>query len=172
MITYFSRKSYQTPIVRKEVYEAWKQENPKFKKVTYAQFKAEWRKFVDDLCQEIIKNPSGVDLYNNIGNFSIKILDINFKCEKDFLLVKKGKLHKLTPVITTDSPKKGKITWKKAINTPGVAKFMGFEAASKFKKVIARNLKGNENLYEKAFSFDKTPSKCMDEEEKSLFDLL
>lgn len=172
MASYFYRDKYQIDMLSKEQYEKWALTNPG---VDYQKFKKYFRLIRDEIFTCILENPSGVDLPFYMGNLSVKVLDIDFKCADD--LPRSTLTNKITgekyfkPFYTSEIPKKIKITWKKHSLFKSLPSIFGIEACRTFKKVISAGVRNNLQKYEKAFLFDKTPSKCEDKPKPSLFDL-
>ncbi len=172
---FFSRKKYQTEIICKEMFKKWKGENPKFDNISYETFNRYWRILRSEIFQVVLDNPSGVDLPLFLGNLSVRVLDIDFTCEKDFLRItgkneQTGEVERF-PVIETDIPKKIKITWKKHRLFRAISSVLTVENTWLFKTTISRGVRERGvNTFQKAFKFDKVPSKCEEQEEVSLFD--
>jgi hypothetical protein len=164
MALYFRKEKYQTSMITKATYNKWIEENPQFSKVPYSKWKRYWKYLREEVYQAVIENPDGVDLPLFMGNISVKILDIEFKCAKDFntsILTNKetGKKEKL-PFITSDIPKKPKIVWKKHKLFTSLPSIFGTEMARTCKKVISAGIRNNLFKYSKAFGHDKVKSKC------------
>lgn len=162
-------------MISRESYQKWVEANPKFSTVSFQKFKSYYRLLREEIFQCILDNPSGVDLPFYMGNLSVKVLDIEFKCVDDYpkSFVRDKVLNKMVsrPFITTDIPKRIKIVWKKHFLFKSLASVFGVEACRTFKTVISAGVRNNLHRYEKAFKYDKTPSKCEDLPKVSLFDI-
>lgn len=170
---YFRREKYQMNMLSKEFFKKWMDENPQFKgKIDYSKFKRYWKYFRQEFYKEVLENPLGVDLPQMIGNISVKILDMEFKCEKDFLSTTRnynGTNERIQP-ISTDTPKKGKITWKKHRKARADLSHLGMEACKLFKTTIGQGIRHRTHHYQKMAKIDKVPTKCEEIKKISLFD--
>lgn len=173
MPTVFRKTKYQTEIISKETYKKWKEENPIYKNIPFSKFIKYWKELRTELIECILENPNGVDLPLFLGNLSIRVLDKEFKCTKDFnysiLTNKITGLKEKLPFISSTIPKKIKITWTKHPLFQGFAKILAIENQDLFKKTISAGVRGRENYYQKAFDKDKIKSKCEDIPVKTSF---
>lgn len=175
MASYFTKGKYQTSIISKEYYEKWLAQNPQYSHIDFQKWKRYWRYLREEIYVRVIENPEGVDLPLFLGNISVKILDIDFKCAKDFgksILTDKETQNKVkVPFITSDIPKKPKIVWRKHTLFTSLPAIFGTEMAKTCKKIISAGIRNNLTNYQKAFHHQGVASKCEDKPEPSLFDL-
>ncbi len=147
----FRKDKYQTEIISEQNYKKWKKENPEFSKTSFSQWKRYWSKLRDELMLAILENPAGVDIPLFLGNFSIRVIDKEFKCTKDFfksiLTNKETGMKEKVPFITSTIPKKIKITWTKHSLFSAFARIFGCENQDKFKKTISAGVRNNEHKY-------------------------
>jgi len=171
----FRREKYQIDILSEEYFNKWITDNPQYKdKMNFQKWKRYWKYVRDAIVEEVIAKTSGVDLPLFLGNLSIKILDIDFKCHKDYISSPKydqfGPYHK--PDATPNLPKKAKIAWKKhKLFSGDVASSLGMEAARTFKTMVGRAVRNRTHVYEKACKHDGIKSKCEPEKPYSLYDI-
>lgn len=167
---YFSKAKYRKNIITEETFLAWKAQNPQYENVDFAKFKKLFKILKNELINIILNNPKGVRI-KHIGIFVIKILDIDFNCSKDFLRARYdyGKLKANEPIITTSNPKKIKISWKKDRYCNAILTTLG-STASKLIKDEVKAINNKTNRYSK--SNVTITSKCKEETEKSLFELI
>ena len=175
MLKYFSKKKYQIDIISENNFNKWKKENSEFD-IDFQKFKKYWRHLRSELVECILDNPSGVDLPIFLGNLSIRVIDIDFKCSKDFLKTiqinpETGIVEKV-PFITTTLPSKVKITWTKHKLFQTIAKVLCLESSETLKKSISEGVRNNINKYQKAFKHKGLVSKCEDVPDVSLFDTI
>ena len=171
---YFRRDKYQINMLSVDYFNKWIEENPQFKgKIDYAKFKRYWKYFRIEFYNELLKNPDGIDLQFFMGNISIKILDIDFKCSKDFLSTIRTDNGEKKRILfpSVDNPKKGKIVWKKNRMFKKIPGYLGMEAAKSFKKAVGQGIRNRTKFYKKLARYDKVPSKCTEIKKISLFDL-
>jgi hypothetical protein len=142
--------------------------------ITYKEWEQVWKSIRNAFFEAVTTHPSGVDLPLLMGNISIKILDSDFKCAKDFLhsayRPKSGEEYARRPYITIDTPKRAKITWKKHKLFMGIPATMGLQAAETFKTAVSRAVRGKTERYQKMEKYGSKKSKCEDIPEKGLFD--
>lgn len=162
-------------MVTREHFDNWLEANPQYKgKVDLQKYKKYFKEFRAGVFQGIIDNPSGVDFDFQLGNWSCKVLDVDFKCEKDFLSTSTnfdGKGFRRVPFVTSDMPKKVKIAWKKHLLFKSLPSIFGVETQRTMKSTISHGVAGNLHFYEKAYKHDKVASKCEEEKPKSLWDM-
>lgn len=175
MASVFRKDKYQIKIVTRENYDKWLIENPKYQGVvTFQKFRKYYIALRTAIFQGIIDNPSGVDLDFQLGNLSCKVLDVEFKCSKDFLSTTRnynGRGAERLQFVTSDMPKKVKITWKKHLLFKSLPSVLAVEAQKTMKQIISKGVAPNLHFYEKAYKYDKAPTKCEEEKPKSLWDL-
>jgi hypothetical protein len=167
---YFSKLKYRKNIVTEETFLLWKAQNPQYEDVDYPKFKKLFKILKSELIRIIFDNPKGVRI-KHIGIFVIKILDIDFNCSKDFLRARHnyGNLKRDTPIITTSNPKKIKISWKKDRYCNAILTTLG-STPSRLIKDEVKAINNKTNRYSKANA--TITSKCKEEKEKSLFELI
>lgn len=170
----FRKNKYQTEIISKENFEKWKSQNPEYNSTTWKDFQNYWRALREEIFVGILDNSAGVDLPLYLGNFSVRIIDKEFKCAEDFnksiLMNKETGEYEKRPFITSDIPKKAKIAWVKHKLFKSLPKVLCVENQDMFKKTISEGIRNRENEYQKAFKHTGIKSKCVEEPEKSLFD--
>lgn len=175
MATYFTKGKYQTSIISQEFYNKWVVQNPNYSHIDFQKWKRYWKYLREEIYSGVIENSEGVDLPFFLGNISVKILDIDFKCAKDF--ISSNRSDKITgeririPFITSDIPKKPKIVWRKHPLFLSLPAIFGTEIAKSCRKVISAGIRNNLSKYQKAFHHQGVESKCEDVPEPSLFDL-
>lgn len=174
MAVYFTKGKYQTSIISREFFEKWKQENPQYSDVEMSKWKRYWKYLREEIYQCAVENPEGLDLPFYLGNLSVRILDIDFKCAKDFnktTVINKetGNIERM-PFVTSDIPKKPKITWKKHKLFLALPALFGAEMSRACKKAISAGIRDNLFRYQKAFHHPGVKSKCEDNVEKGLYD--
>lgn len=173
-LLHFNRNKYRINVTDREYYEKWVELNPILSQhIDFQKFKRYLRLFREEFFKEILINPSGIELDHQMGNISIRILDIDFKCEKDFEKVLSTEKREYEYRITSNMPKRAKITWKKHIKFKRIPSLMGMDPARAFKKAVGgKNIADNMNIYKKAYRVDKVQSKCPPVTEKSIFDIV
>lgn len=167
---YFSKAKYRKNIVSKETFLEWKEQNPQYSDIDFTKFKKLFKILKNELISIILNNPKGVRI-KHIGIFVIKILDIDFNCSKDFLRLMHnyGEGKRNTPVITVSNPKKIKISWKKDRYCNAILTTLG-STPSRLIKDEVKAINNKTNRYSKANV--TITSKCKEEKEKSLFELI
>ena len=167
---YFSKAKYRKNIVTQETYLEWKKLHPQYQDVDFIKFKKLFKLLKNELISIILNNPKGIRI-KHLGIFVITILDIDFSCSKDFLRARYsyGNLKVNEPIITTSNPKKIKIAWKKDKYCNAILTTLG-STPSKLIKDEVKAINGKTNKYCK--SNVTITSKCKEEKEKSLFELI
>lgn len=167
---YFSKAKYRKNIITEETFLAWKEQNPQYKDVDFSRFKKLFNILKNELISIIFNNPKGVRI-KHLGIYVIKILDIDFNCSKDFLRTryKYGNIEANTPIITTSNPKKIKVSWKKDRYCNAILTTLG-STPSRLIKDEVKAINNKTNKYSKANA--TITSKCKEEKEKSLFELI
>lgn len=159
-------------MISKEMYHKWVKQTGNV--ISYSEWNKGWLAIRSAFFDGVINHPSGVDLPLLMGNISIKILDNEFKCAKDFLnssyRPEPGAEYKWRPFISTESPKRAKIVWKKHPQFMGIPATMGLQASETFKTVVSRAVRGKTERYEKVSKYGAKKSKCEDKPRKGLFD--
>lgn len=173
MSGYFLKSKYSYNLLSEIAYKELCANNPElFKTIKFKDFKKIWLLFIDEFIKSCLENPSGVDLDLDFGNISIKILDKEFKCAKDFAktnVFMDGKFRNI-PYITTDVPKIGKITWKRS-KMFLQSRLSGMQANKKFGKLVGEELRKNIHRFQKVEKYKVKKSKCEPEKPVSLFDI-
>lgn len=169
----FSKSKYQTPMLDRKMYRRWVKEQGGT--LSFGEWNEGWIAIRKAFFDTIISHPAGVDLPLFMGNMSIKILDNEFKCAKDFLKSSyrphSGAPYAWQPFISTDTPKRAKIVWKKHKLFMGIPATMGLQASDTFKTVVSNAVRGRTGHYEKVGKYGAKKSKCEDKlPRKGLFD--
>ncbi len=168
---YFSRKKYRQEVISLETYNKWINDNPQYSHIKYEQFVKYWKMIRTEIINTVRDNYLGYTI-SKIGNFSIKVMDIDFKCAKDFLVYTRNykTANKNEPSITTNDPKKVKIVWKKEKFYQSIFSLLGSDPSCYLKNLVLDIIHKNRlNTFSK--SKLTTKSKCEDVKEKSAWDL-
>lgn len=170
---YFLKKPWTKEIICKENYDKW------IDKTNYKYSYDEYLKLWSDISEEIIsivcKENQGFDMDNFLGNLSIKRLDREFKCEKDFptIINYNETTHKkeLIPIINIDN-KIGRIYWKKVKTRMGLTSLFGMEVKKGFQQKVFKYIKEKGmNSFQLEPNHTTIPSKCEERIETNIFDL-
>jgi hypothetical protein len=168
---YFSKKKYKKDIVTRETFVKWKEKNPQYKDVDFPKFKKLFNTLKVELINVIMNSSKGVRI-KHIGIFVIKILDIDFNCSQDFLRAKcdyGDKYKKDQPFVSFNNPKKIKVSWKKDRYCNAILTTLGSTPSNLIKDEV-KFINNKTNKYAK--SNITISSKCKEEKEKSLFELI
>jgi hypothetical protein len=172
---YFSKKKYTIELVDKSGYERWKLKNPEYSNIDYSTYLKYWKYIRQGFVEEILRNPFGINLPFYLGNVSIKKMDREFKCEKDYPItpVYNKELDKMEakPYPNFDN-KVVRIYWKK-IRRFMIPSLFGVEFKSAFTKDVSKRLRTmNLNVFQMEPHSFTYPSKCGEKEDKKPFDLV
>jgi hypothetical protein len=168
----FSRKRFKTNLNSIKVYEKWIEQNPQFKDYSYTFFKKNLKKVIHLLVDATVENPQGFYI-PKIGTICIKVLDIDYKCAKDFNMTVRPYGNKYpegpSPIITIENPKRMKVAWVKDKSSVAELSLMGMEMSEGMRKNLGPRIKGREKFYPKIGV--EVKSKCEEVKEKSLFNI-
>lgn len=144
-------------------------------KATYSEWSRSWKAIRQEIYKTITENPVGIDLPFFMGNISVKILDSEFKCAKDFFTTKfrnspDEPIRRMPYTKDIALPRRAKFVWKKHPLFMGLAATMGIEFSKGFKKYTVPKIHENINIYQKAQKYKRKKTLCEDEPEKSIFD--
>lgn len=175
---YFKRGKYQTKIISEEYFNKWIDNNPQFKgKIDYQKFKRYWRYLRKEMFNTVLTNPSGMDLPLDLGNLSVKLMDVEFKGPKDYPKtprLEKGNIimHRDTSIGSISVPS---VVWKKSRKFRDIPSMLGLEKARTFKIQVRNFIKMNgKKSFQKMAGYIEKKSEYKEEEQKpiSIFDLI
>lgn len=171
---YFIQKPWTKELVDEESYERWRKKNPEYK-ASYKKYLEYWDILVDEIIDVITHDTNGFEFPLYLGVLSVKKIDLEVKCEKDFPTKisynKEGELEK--KIIPNMSNTCCKIYWKKNRRYRSVPNLLALEANSVLRKKVVKKIRGGEsNVYQMARQTKPIASKCEPFIEKNLFDLL
>lgn len=172
---YFSKKKYTIELVDKDGYDRWIKKNPKYAHIDYSTYLKYWKHIRQGFVSELLTNSFGINLPFHLGNVSIRKMDREFKCEKDYPMtpVYNKELDRMEakPYPNFDN-KVVRVYWKK-VRRFMIPSLFGVEFKSSMTKELSKRLKTiNLNFFQMEPHDFTYRSKCGTVEDKKPFDLV
>lgn len=175
-LKYFTKEEYTEELLGKEGYESWVKNYPEFKDVSFDTWKRYWRLIKKEVLEIISTNTFGFELPLYLGTLSLKKMDREFKCEKDFphtpVYNKELDKMELKPYPNIEN-KVVKIVWKKSRRNKKIPDLFAVEVKSLLTKQISERIKkGNIDIFQMDNMAWQYPSRCEEVPLKHPFDLV